>query len=84
VFPSLWEFLVALAYEDGGARALPTLMLFLHDGRLSAALNDRDVGQTAFVSGSSVLDVLGALEGGLVADSLAWRPNVRGITKKSR
>lgn len=81
-YPLTWEFMTALVYEDGSRRQLPTLMLFLHDGRLTAALNDRDVGQTAFVSGTSVLDVLGALEGGLEADALQWRPNAKGYGQK--
>jgi len=71
----LWEFLVTGRYEDGCPRQLPTVMLFLHDGRLTAALNDRDNERTAFVSGKAVEDVLDALERGLEDDSLGWRPN---------
>jgi hypothetical protein len=74
-FPLLWEFLSSGVYGDGMKRQLPTLMVFLHDGRLTLALNDRDNSRTAFVSGSTVPEALTALEGGLEGDSLGWRPN---------
>jgi len=81
-FPALWEFLTSAVYDDGSKRALPTLMLFLHDGRLTAALNDRDNVQTVFVSGDSPEAILDALERGLVGESHQWRPNNKGGGKK--
>lgn len=79
---ALWEFLVSPTYSDGLKRQLPTLMVFLHDGRLTGALNDRDNDRTAFVSGPTLESVLDALEGGLVADDLGWRPNKKFVRKK--
>jgi hypothetical protein len=73
--PLLGEFMFSAVYDDDSPRQLPTLMLFLHEGRLTAALNDRDQLRTAFVSGDSLDGVLEALEGGLAGDSLGWRPN---------
>jgi len=81
-YPRLWEFLTVGVYEDGGKRLLPTLMLFLHDGRPTMALNDRDQECTAFVSGEAVGGLLDALERGLEADSLSWRPNRAGVPGK--
>jgi hypothetical protein len=80
--PLLSEFIASPRYGDGTRRELPTLNLFLHDGRLTAALNDRDNQRTAFVSGVSLADVLGALETGLAEDSLGWRPNKPSGGKK--
>jgi hypothetical protein len=81
-WPLLWEFLVTHRYDDGSSRQLPTLMLFIHDGRLTAALNDRDNQRTAFASGSEPGCILDALEMGLEHDSLVWRPNQTGYQKK--
>jgi len=78
MYPTLWEFLVSSEYDDGGKRALPTLMFFLHDGRLTAALNDRDMIQTLFVSGGSPEELLGALESKLATGEGEWRPNKPG------
>lgn len=74
-FELIWEFLVSVRYGDGAPRQLPTLMFFVHDGRFTAALNDRDNGRTAFVSGDTLESVLEALERGLSEDTLGWRPN---------
>lgn len=71
----LGEFMTCSVYVDGSKRELPTLNLFLHDGRLTGALNDRDNHRTAFVSAVSLAEVLDALERGLDDDSLGWRPN---------
>jgi len=81
-FGGVWEFLTSPVYDDGAPRALPTLMFFLHDGRLTAALNDRDNVQTVFVSGDSPEAILDALERGLAGDSLQWRPNKPAGGKK--
>lgn len=81
-WPLLWEFLITPSYDDGSRRQLPTLMLFLHDGRLTGALNDRDNGRSVFVSGISPNDVLDALEMGLKDDSLVWRPNGKAPQRK--
>lgn len=83
-YPCVWEFLVTPTYDDGSRRQLPTLMFFLHDGRLTAALNDRDNNRTAFVSGCEPNGLLDALEAGLDADSLVWRPNQTSFQKKKR
>jgi hypothetical protein len=80
--PLLAEFMFSPVYDDDSKRELPTLMLFLHDGRLTAALNDRDQARTAFVSGDSLASVLVALEAGIAADALGWRPNKPQSRKK--
>ena len=80
-FPALWEFMSHENFDDGTARMTGSLSLFLDDGALKVALNDREEGYVAFVSGSSLEDVLGALEEGLTADSLDWR---RSAFKKKK
>lgn len=73
--PTLIEFLTERQYEDQSPRELPTLTLFAESGVLKAALNDRDTGRVAFVTGASLLAVLEALEEGLVFGNLDWRPS---------
>lgn len=80
-YPCLGWFMTALKYDDGVRRQLPSLSLFLNDGRLTACLNDKDNSRSAFVSGDSLASVLGALEAGLEADSLGWRP-AKAFSKK--
>lgn len=83
-WPLLWEFGTSVAYEDGSSRELPTLMFFLYEGRLTAALNDRDNSRTVFVSGSDPIGLLDALERGLADDDLQWRPNAQRKGQKNR
>lgn len=71
--PALREMLVASHYPDGSPRVSSTLLVFVEAGVLKCCLNDRDQGQTAWASGSNLLDALGAIESGLQGDSLSWR-----------
>lgn len=72
-YPHLWEFLHMETYEDGTARRLPTITLFVSPTGLQACLNDRDQSMAAFVTGESLEALWAALEGGLSMDSLDWR-----------
>lgn len=83
-YPSVWEFLTASAYPDGGARVPGTLTIFSESGCFKACLNDRDQGISAFVSGNSLTALLVALESGLKDDDLEWKLPASGFKKKKQ
>lgn len=72
-FPTCWEFLALLTWEDGQSRVPGTVLLFSDAGTFKACLNDRDASMSAFVSGSTLTGLLEAMEKGLLAGSLDWR-----------
>lgn len=82
-YPALYEYLTVTAWADGSQRATASLTLFQDEGRLKVCLHDRDVGRVAFVAAWTVEDLLRALEEGLLADSIDWRP-ARGEGGKRR
>lgn len=62
-------------YEDGSERETSTVLVFWDDGLIKAVLNDRAEGRSLWVSGSSILDVLVALEDALQSPMTEWRAN---------
>jgi len=83
-YPTLWEFLSTDTFEDGSARRLPTVTIFLGSDGLQACLNDREQGLAAFVTSNSMDGLWQALEKGLKDDSLDWRRSSSPPQKKSR
>jgi hypothetical protein len=83
-YPTLFEFLTLATWEDGAPRDTPTLTLFQGEVGLQAALNDKDSGMVAFVTGRSFTALLGLLEEGLVDGSLQWRPSRNGRPSRKR
>lgn len=82
-YPVLWQFLTDDLWDDGTRRCLPTLLLFVGENGLTAALNDRDNERTVFKSGGTLEGLLDGLELGLRSDVLEWRPSApRGKQKK--
>jgi hypothetical protein len=75
-YPALHDFL-CVTNVRGKDRRTGSLSLFVEDGRVKAALNDREEGMVAFVSGKSVLELAGSLEKGLQTGTLDWRPSRR-------
>lgn len=71
--PALVEFLTLSQWEDGSLRETGTVLLFAEDGVWKACLNDRDAAKVAFVSGTSLEDVLVRAEAGLEEGDLDWR-----------
>lgn len=82
--PALWEYLTMQTWEDGTPRETATVSIFVGSGGLQAALNDRDVGRVAFVTGTSLAGLLDALETGLQNESLDWRVSRSGPAQKKR
>ena len=73
LYPALYEFLTLSKWEDGTTRRLGSLSLFVDDSLWKCCLNDKDGPRVAFVSGSSVEEVLQAAEDGIVQSLLVWR-----------
>lgn len=72
--PTLHQFLVLRGW--GGRQRKPgTIRLFAEEGKWKACLNDNEAGRYAFVSGSSLLGLLEAVEKGLAGKGLDWRAN---------
>lgn len=83
-YPALVEYLDLDRFDDGRPRATSTLLVFVDAGVLKACLNDRQMGEVAFVSAASFEGLLEALEKGLAEGSLDWRQAGAGRSKKKR
>jgi hypothetical protein len=85
-YPTLCEFLSAVAWEDGSTRECGKLTLFVDqtDGRWKVFLNCHHTSRTACVSAEDPGQVLQAAEKGLRDDKLDWRPwKTQAKTKKA-
>lgn len=73
--PTLVQFLTDDKYDDGTPRERCTITLFVEDGKIKAALNDKNVQASMFRSADAVLDVLEALEAALSdGEGDSWYP----------
>lgn len=72
-FPTVWEFLTRVQWDDGKRRSPGSLTIFMDDGAVKVCVFDKDAGEVAFVSAAGVDGLLEALERGLEGDSLDWR-----------
>lgn len=77
-YPAIWEYLTLLVWEGGKKRQPSTLSVFVEDGVIKVALNDRDLARSCYVSGASLEDALGALEKALESGEEGWRAWKRG------
>ena len=84
LFPAVVEFLTAARWPEGDPRLPGSLTLFCDALSWKACLNDKDQGRVAFISGDTPEAVLVALEAGLVGDSLSWRAQRPGGSKRSK
>lgn len=60
--PLLCAFLTDDKYDDGTKRERSTISIFVEDGKVKAALNDKNVTASLYRSGESILDVVEAIE----------------------
>lgn len=78
----LFEFLTADRWDDGSEREPGTLLLCSGEGRIRVWLNNRAEGLSAWLSGSTVTEALGAIEAALASGTVDWR-RARGPRKKA-
>jgi len=79
-WPSLFEMMTVTAVGKA-TRLTATLNVFCEEGLFKCFLNDREFDQSVCLSHRTLLGVLGALEGGLLAGDLPWRTQ-KGKGKK--
>lgn len=80
--PVLYEYLTDVKWDDGTAREPSTLSLFVEDGRFKAALNDKAMRRSLYVSGDRFQDAILALEKALTGQTPDWRVWKAGKGKK--
>lgn len=73
-YPYLFEHMTMTVWEGGGGRETSSLTLFFDEGKLKLCLHDRDAGRVAFVAAYSPEEAFRAMEEGLLAGLLDWRP----------
>jgi hypothetical protein len=73
----LWSFLADGRWEDGQRRELGSLTLFVDQGKLKAALNDRDASEVGFVTLDLDRPVQQQLDQALRSERIDWRRNGR-------
>jgi len=80
--PSLVSFLKDDKWSDGTPRVTGTISLFVQEGALKAAINDKDRGVVGFISAPAFYELLFAIDQGIEHDSIEWRPAARGPAGK--
>lgn len=79
--PSLCEFLARQCWDDGEIRERGSILLVAQEGVWKGWVNDRDGNRSAWVSATSLCDLLALIDQGLEQDALPWR---RGTVPDSR
>lgn len=72
--PSLYCFLRDTQYEGGKDRIPGSLSIFVHQGALKMAVNDKDRGLVAFVTAPTWGELLQLVNDGICDDCLEWKP----------
>lgn len=73
--PGLHEWLTASRWDDGKARLTGTAMVLCEGGYWKAWLHDRDGKRSAWVTASSLLDLLIAADAMISSGAGDWRPD---------
>lgn len=73
LYPTLWEYIASVRWEDGTARQPSSLLLFIEDGYAKLCLNDRELQRTGWATGASVAEAAEALEAALATGRIEWR-----------
>lgn len=73
-YPYVMEHLTMTKWEDGQSREPSSFTVFLDEGKLKVCLHDKEMARVAFTAGWALEDALRALEEGLLAGTLDWRP----------
>jgi len=72
-YPMLTEHLADTTWDDGSTRVPSTITLFLEDGLVKLALNDRDSERSLYRSGETLQEALRAIEKALSSSGADWR-----------
>jgi len=72
-YPTIVEYLSTTRYEDGSERLPSALSIFMEDGLMKVACNDKDVKRSLYASGQTLSEALAALDAALASPSPAWR-----------
>jgi len=81
-FPRIFEYMTLLHFDDGTARELSKVSLFVENGKFKAALNDHAERCSLYVAADSVDGVLKALEASLGQENPEWRAWNHNTKKK--
>lgn len=76
-FPRVHEFLTEREWDDAKPRKTGTVMILVEDGWWKAWVHDRDGKASSWFSGTSLDDVLKAVDDALDGGTVAWRPDRR-------
>lgn len=80
--PLLYEQMTCERWEDTTAREVSTVTIFIEDGAFKAALNEKSVRRSLYVTAETLTDVLKALEKALASPTPDWRSWKGGAAKK--
>lgn len=72
-WPSLWEHLTAVKWDDGSPRRTSSLLVFSQDGVLKGMLRDQEAALCLWVAGATYQGLLDALEAGCCDPDTEWR-----------
>jgi hypothetical protein len=72
-YPTITDYLTCIRYEDGSARVVSALSLFLEEGSCKVALNDKDCKRSLYVAADTFKGALVLLEAALQTDAAPWR-----------
>lgn len=75
--PCLHEWLSETKWDDGKKRETGSLMVVAEGGWWKMWIHDRDGRRSAWLAGGTLQDCLLAVEEGLSANTVAWRPDRR-------
>lgn len=82
-YQNVLAFLVDTLYADGQDRTPGSLTIFKGtDGSLRLCLNDKDLNESAFITASSLTELLRRADEGIASGSLDWREQKARPTRK--
>lgn len=73
LYPTITDYLASIRWDDGSPRVASTLTVFLQDGGVKVAVNDKDGDRGLFVTAESLEEALALAERALQADNPPWR-----------
>lgn len=77
-YPTVAAYMAQDQWEDKTPRLTTTLLFFVDDGTLKLCVNDREGSRHAFLSGTTVEELLASLEEQLGDETIEWRVKKRG------